>query len=109
MNRRLRHTWTPIVAVAMLGILMLSGAAAAPNILEKGTFQSIESKDPIVRIVITKGEHTAVYMLSSMAQVYDGFGKRTTIDTYMVPSEVEFVVEYTAKGPVIKKIREIPQ
>jgi len=109
MNRRLRDTWGSAIAVAILGILMLTGAAAGANVVEKGTFQSIESKDPVVRIVITKGEHTAVYMLSPMALVYDGFGKRTTIDTYMVPSEVEFQVEYTAKGPVIKKIREIPQ
>ena len=91
-------------------VLVLAGlltvAPAAPNILEKGTFQAVESNGAVV---IIKGEHTGLYQLSGMAQVYDGFGKKTTIDTYMVPSEVEFLVEYTEKGPVIKKIREIPQ
>ena len=104
-----RRTASVGIGMAVCLFLLLTAAMAAPNMLQTGTFQGIETNGLIKSIVITKGEHTGVYRLSGMAQVYDGLGRRTTIDTYMLPSEVEFLVEYTERGPVIKKIREIPQ
>jgi hypothetical protein len=91
-------------------------AMAGANITEKGTLEMVEENGRFVTIVRKADnvdkvvrEHRAVYEMTSRAIILDGFGKKSTLDSFQVPSQVEYVVEYTQNGPFIKKIREIPQ
>jgi hypothetical protein len=97
--------------LSLLALLLVTAvpALAAPNINEKGTLIKVEERGSVV--VISRGDHTGAYRMSPYAIILSGSGtgKKTTLDTYLVPTPVEYDVEYTATGPIIKRIREIPQ
>jgi hypothetical protein len=89
---------------------------AGANIKGNGMLDAVEEQGKIVvittksdRVDVTERVQTAAYQMSSYALVLDGRGRKTKLDTYRIPAKVEFEVEYTANGAVIKKIREIPQ
>jgi len=106
------------LVLTMLAVLMAitTSVMAGANLKGNGTLDAVEEQGKIViittssdRVDITEREQTASYQMSSFALVLDGRGRKTTLDTYRIPTKVEFEVEYTANGAVIKKIREIPQ
>jgi hypothetical protein len=102
---------TAICFFALAGLAM-----AGANITEKGTLETVEENGRFVTIVKKADnvdkvvrEYRAVYEMTSRTIILDGFGKKSTLERFQLPSQVEYVVEYTQNGPVIKKIREIPQ
>jgi hypothetical protein len=103
------------LVLTVLTVLLAIAAmvAAAPNIKLNGTLAAVEEQGKVA-IITTKSENTnkestKAYHMSTYTLVIDGRGRKATLDKYPIPSIVEFEVEYTLSGPVIKKIREIPQ
>lgn len=115
MNGHARIGWA-VVAVLTMVLLASLPAAAAPNIKEKGTLEAVEdngrsaviakqapSVDKVV--LFTRG----TYAVSPYAVIINGAGKKATLGSFILPAKIEYEVEYTAEGPIIKKVREIPQ
>lgn len=103
------------LAITVLAVLLAitTMAMAGPNIKGNGTLTAVEEQGKVV-IITTRSdsmdkEFTKAYQVSSYILIFDGRGRKTTLDTYMIPTKVEFEVEYAPNGAVIKKIREIPQ
>jgi hypothetical protein len=97
-----------IVAVVIVILLTMTAMApAGPNIKERGKLEAVEEGGKVV--VITMGDHKGAYQMSSLAIILNGFGKKTTLDTFPVPTPVAFEVEYTENGPIIKRIEMLPQ
>jgi len=93
---------------AIAGFLLTAAVAlAASNIKEKGMLEAVEQQGKVV--VITRADYKGAYQVSPWAIILNGQGRKTTLDTFLVPMPVEYDVEYTATGPIIKRIREIPQ
>lgn len=116
MKRQRKIGFGLVLTVLAVLLTITNTVMAGANIKGSGTLDAVEEQGQIV-VITTKGdridkterEHSAAYQMSSFALILDGRGRKTTLDTYVIPTKVEFEVEYTANGAVIKKIREIPQ
>ena len=111
-----KHMSIGWVAAAVLIAVLAAPAAAAPNIKVKGTLEEVQEHGHYAvittaadRVDVVLREHRAVYQVSSYAAIINGFGRKASLESFSLPAKVEFEVEYTAGGPIIKKIREIPQ
>jgi hypothetical protein len=89
---------------------------AGPNIKGYGTLNAVEEQGGILIITTAvdstnepKGVRSGGYQVSPYALILDGRGRKTTLNTYNIPTKVEFEMEYTPTGPLVKKVREIPQ
>jgi len=115
MNRQGKIRFALVLTVLAVLLTIANTVTAGPNIKGSGTLNAVEEQGRIV-IITTKEEGIdetkkvpGGYLVSAYALVLDGKGRKTNLSTYMIPAKVEFEAEYTPNGPVIKKIREIPQ
>ncbi|MEK6744790.1 MAG: hypothetical protein AABZ15_14335 [Nitrospirota bacterium] len=116
MNRQGKIGFGLLLSAVAYLLVAVIGASAAPNIKEKGILEAVGEGGRTVTIS-TQGdnvdkvvrEHRGVYQLSSLVIILNEKGKRTTLDAFPLPVKVEFDVEYTPAGALIKKIRVIPQ
>jgi hypothetical protein len=106
-----------IVAAILVGVLLAaSPVMAAPNIKEKGTLEEVQDNGKTA-VITTQGDnvvkaerlHRGAYQVLPYAIIINGFGKKAALETFKLPAKIQFEVEYTSTGAVIKKIRELPQ
>ena len=116
MNRRGKIRFATVLTALAVLLTITNTVMAGANIKVSGTLDAVEEHGKVVvittksdRVDKTEREHSAAYQVSSYALILDGRGRKTTLDTYVIPTKVEFEVEYTPNAAVIKKIREIPQ
>ena len=84
------------MVLASAGIVL----SADKTIQAQGKLTSIETDGTV--IIDDRG-----YELSQSVRILDFMGGKTTLDTYTMPSRVNFEYENTARGPIIKLIRDI--
>jgi hypothetical protein len=116
MNRQGKIRFTLVLTLFAVLLTITNMVMAGANIKVSGTLDAVEEQGKVViittksdRIDKTEREHPAAYQVSPYALILDGRGRKTKLDTYVIPTKVEFEVEYTPSAAVIKKIREIPQ
>ena len=116
MNRQGKIGYGLALTVLAVLLAITTTVMAGPNIKGTGTLEAVEEQGKVVMITTrgdsidgTERERSGGYQVSAYALILDGRGRKTTLDKYMIPTKVEFEFEYTPNGPVIKKIREIPQ
>jgi hypothetical protein len=116
MRKNIGIGWFMAAMLVVTLLAVVEPALAAPNIKEKGTLEAVEDNGRSVIIVMrgaaidkVERENRGTYQVSPYAIIINGFGKKAALDTFSLPAKIEFEVEYTAQGPIIKKIRELPQ
>lgn len=89
-----------LLMALMILFLADSAISADKTIKTKGTLSAIETDGTVV---IDDGG----YELSPSVRILDSTGAKTKLENYTLPSKVYFEHEYTARGPIIKLIREL--
>lgn len=98
-----RQILTALALVIMMAACYVTYAAAEGKLVKaQGTLTAIEED----RHVIIDGKG---YAVDSSARVQDFRKKHVALDELTLPTGIHFEYVYTARGPVIKLIRELPQ
>jgi hypothetical protein len=92
------------VLVGCMVIFLSMGITTAEEkrIKEYGTLMSVESDGTVV---IDKSG----YAVASYASIFSSSGKKSSLTEFQLPAKIYFEYDYTNKGPVIKRIKEIAQ
>jgi hypothetical protein len=105
-EERWRGVRTVLYAV-LVGCMVIfwsigDATAETKRIKEYGMLISVESDGTVV---IDKNG----YAVASFASIVNSTGKKTTLKELQLPTKVYFEYDYTDKGPVIKRMKEIAQ
>jgi hypothetical protein len=97
-----RVLYAVLVGCMVIFLSMGITTAEEKRIKEYGTLMSVESDGTVV---IDKSG----YVVASYASIFSSSGKKSSLAEFQLPAKIYFEYDYTNKGPVIKRIKEIAQ